>query len=153
MKFKYNNKIIPFIPLNDFDYYLDSTVELSHTLILFNENNHLFCYIDLFNTFQYYILLSNEYKGNNIYYDYYISIDDSNTIDINSIKNEIEYYKMFYTYITYYGIDRKLSNEDIKSKILEYRLRDINNYNHSINKYIDRKINIDTLNDIKESRY
>lgn len=149
MKFDYKYKIIPFIPLNIFDIYLEDTVELSHTLILFNEKNLLCCYVDLFNTFQYYILLSDEYKGNDIYYDYYISIDDSNTIDINTIKNEIEDYKMFANYIYYYKIDNKLSYDEIKSKILEHRLNDINNYNHSINKYLDRKISIDKLNDIK----
>lgn len=73
--------IFPFVPLGA----LDSLIEPcrfeiendypSHTIILFTENYSdrrvLFCYIDLFSTFQYYVVLNGDYKGeeiNEIYY-------------------------------------------------------------------------------------
>lgn len=61
--------IIPFIPMNYFDEYIENESEFKmyHSLILFNQENKLWCYVDLFNTFQYYILLSNKWsKSSNI---------------------------------------------------------------------------------------
>ena len=55
--------MIPFCPLTLFDYYLEleAEMELYHNLILFSQNENLWCYIDLFNTFQYYVRLSNKW--------------------------------------------------------------------------------------------
>ncbi len=57
--------IIPFIALNPMDSYLElqSDFTLYHNLILFSQDNKLWCYIDLFNTFQYYVLLSDSWNG------------------------------------------------------------------------------------------
>ncbi|KIO76792.1 hypothetical protein TH53_12785 [Pedobacter lusitanus] len=48
----------------------------SHTIILFSQKlaedvQHLYCYVDLFSTFQYYVLLNDDYKGEMIYQSYH----------------------------------------------------------------------------------
>lgn len=48
----------------------------SHTIILFSQKlseeiHHLYCYIDLFSTFQYYVLLNDNYNGESIYHSYH----------------------------------------------------------------------------------
>lgn len=59
---KYNYAMIPFVPLNPMDEYIElhTELELYHNLILFSQGNNLWCYVDLFNTFQYYVLLSSK---------------------------------------------------------------------------------------------
>ena len=59
---KYDYKILPFCPMNP----IDTNIELNcnkfepfHNIILFSQHNELWCYVDLFNTFQYYVLLSD----------------------------------------------------------------------------------------------
>ena len=63
---------IPFVPLNIFDEKLEESIpyELKHILRLFSVENYLFCYIELFSTFQYYVLLSDSYSGPEVYNDF-----------------------------------------------------------------------------------
>lgn len=70
IQFKYT--IIPFVPLNSLDKYieLETNTELYHNLILFSAGHKLWCYIDLFNTFQYYVLLSDKWDSKEIYKNY-----------------------------------------------------------------------------------
>ncbi len=72
-----NTKVIPFIPTTVFDclfedyrYALEEGYP-SHTLKLFstkydNGTAVLYCYIDLFSTFQYYVVLNEDYKGEEV---------------------------------------------------------------------------------------
>ena len=67
IKFQY--QLIPFVPLNAIDDYieLESELLLYHNLILFSQGSNLWCYVDLFNTFQYYVLLTDKWpKGKEI---------------------------------------------------------------------------------------
>ncbi|MGA3601201.1 HNH endonuclease [Lysinibacillus agricola] len=68
----FNAPIVPFIPLNSLDAFLElgTTIELYHNLILFSYKNFLVCFIDLFNTFQHYVILSNEWSGKSIHHSY-----------------------------------------------------------------------------------
>lgn len=70
----FNYPIIPFYPLNPFDEYieLNSTPSLYHNMILFSQQNTLWCYVDLFNTFQYYVLLSDKFSNRPPVYENYI---------------------------------------------------------------------------------
>ncbi|WP_286033261.1 HNH endonuclease [Brachyspira pilosicoli] len=145
MKFDYKYKIIPFIPLNIFDVYLEDIVELSHTLILFNEKNILCCYIDLFNTFQYYVILSDIYNGTNIYEDYYEVLNEENYSQkrFGGFIKELEDYKLVSSYSNSYDIGKNLSYEETKNKILEeysYNMKNKKDYYHSIEFYFDRKL-------------
>ncbi len=77
-----SQNLIPFFPIGA----LDGQIELrrpcleahypSHTLILFSQPREkggqaLFCYVDLFSTFQYYVLLNEDYQGSPIYKSYH----------------------------------------------------------------------------------
>ena len=61
ISFKY--QVIPFVPLNPMDSYieLETKLLLYHNLILFSQENNLWCYVDLFNTFQYYVCLTDKW--------------------------------------------------------------------------------------------
>lgn len=61
ISFKY--PVIPFVPLNPMDNYieLETSLLLHHNLILFSQDNNLWCYVDLFNTFQYYVCLTDKW--------------------------------------------------------------------------------------------
>ena len=61
ISFKYT--VIPFVPLNPLDKHieLNTDMELYHNLILFSQDNMLWCYVDLFNTFQFYVLLCDSW--------------------------------------------------------------------------------------------
>ena len=70
-------KVFPFIPTSLFDVlfedyrYFYEECYPSHTLRLFstrydNDTMALYCYVDLFSTFQYYVLLNGDYKGDEV---------------------------------------------------------------------------------------
>ena len=71
-KISFNAPIVPFKPLNSLDTFLEleTTIELYHNLILFSHENVLVCFIDLFNTFQHYVILSEEWSGQSIHHSY-----------------------------------------------------------------------------------
>ena len=63
----FNYEMFPFCALNPLDLRLELHTPFSpyHCLILFEQNSKLWCYIDLFNTFQYYVLLSDKMSALN----------------------------------------------------------------------------------------
>lgn len=62
-EFIQNPTLIPFVPLTPFDCIMElkQTSRVYHTIWIFNIQNILYAYIDLFNTFQYYVVLSTHY--------------------------------------------------------------------------------------------
>ncbi len=56
--------IFPFVPLTKFDKVMESRIDASlyHALRLFNIGSCIFVYIELFSTFQYYVLVSERYE-------------------------------------------------------------------------------------------
>ncbi len=54
--------IFPFVPMSPFDAIMEASGpdKIFHALRLFNTGNHLFVYIELFSTFQYYVLVSEK---------------------------------------------------------------------------------------------
>lgn len=84
-KIKFNNELIPFVALNEVDCKIELETpirSLYHHIILFNEGNMLWCYIDLFNTFQFYVKLSNTYNGEDVNQSYCQRIQSINREDI-----------------------------------------------------------------------
>lgn len=79
--------IIPFLPMTLFDSFMEAqdTDNLYHVLRLFSCKNCLFAYIELFSTFQVYILLSDNYSGK-LYKDYCQIINKNNS---EKSRNEI----------------------------------------------------------------
>lgn len=74
--------IVPFYPLNPIDIYMELSpiTELYHNMILFSQHNKLWCYIDLFNTFQYYVLLSENMPTDAGVYDNYLQFIQRHTV-------------------------------------------------------------------------
>lgn len=117
----FDYKIIPFLPLNPIDEQieLNSNFELYHNLILFNEKNLLWCYVDLFNTFQYYVLLSENWEPDNIIYESYLQL-----LQVpNHIYPEFEKYnlKELYSLLSIYNINVQGENsiDKVRQKIYE----------------------------------
>jgi hypothetical protein len=80
-------KIIPYLPLSALDSSLESLKSKvgyfpTHTLIIFtaaSDPSLLVCYIELFSTFQYYVILNDNYKGIHLYEYHYqrlLKVDD-----------------------------------------------------------------------------
>lgn len=115
---KFNNTVIPFVPLNPFDEYieLNSSFELYHNLILFNEENYLWCYVDLFNTFQYYVLLSDKWNENTICKTY---LQHMQKIDRTTPKIEIRGVKDILIYAAYYNIEPTMDLGELKKRVTE----------------------------------
>ncbi|CAM1355568.1 HNH endonuclease [Tenacibaculum ascidiaceicola] len=78
----FTKNVIPFYPIGVVDHYFEQyRVVLeknypSHTLILYTEENidgtkRLTCYIDLFSTFQYYVVINDSYIGEEVFETYY----------------------------------------------------------------------------------
>lgn len=110
--------IIPFVPMTLFDSIMESqdTYNLFHVIRLFNCENFLYAYVELFSTFQVYILLSDDYCGE-IYKEYCQVIDKN---DSEERKNELMDslkicdYKDADIIATQYQIDIKKVIKDLK---------------------------------------
>ena len=93
-KIDYRQRFLPFLPLNSFDCYVEQAnlARLYHMLILFSANGCLYCYIDLFNTWQGYVVLSTCYHGKRVYETYVQHVESwerqlLTSEDINSMKD------------------------------------------------------------------
>lgn len=67
--------VIPFVPLTLFDWLIEQTEldNIFHAVRIFSKRNLLYAYVELFGTFQYYVLLSKSNKKEiDIYYSNYI---------------------------------------------------------------------------------
>ncbi len=70
---QYNYPVVPFCPLNPVDAFIESAPNPTpfHNMILFSQHNELWCYVDLFNTFQYYVMLADNVPDNHQIYANY----------------------------------------------------------------------------------
>ena len=68
-KFITEGNIIPYFPINYFESFIESIRWFTepefptHSLKLFSVSNYLFCYIDLFSVYQFYVFISDNYNG------------------------------------------------------------------------------------------
>lgn len=110
--------LIPFYPLNPVDEYieLESKTQLYHNLILFNQGNYLWCYIDLFNTFQYYVLLSDNWNRIRIHESYLQLIQK---LDRKIPELYIRRPKDVFKYARYLNIEPNLDLEIFKKRVEE----------------------------------
>lgn len=95
----FNYQVIPFFPINCFDEALElyEPMKLFHGMILFNDKNYLWCYIDLFNTYQVYVLLSDQWDVHQPFYkDYYQLIQkwdrSVGKLDLSGIRRVQDFY-------------------------------------------------------------
>ena len=116
-KISFTYPMIPFYPLNPVDKYieLDTDFKLYHNMILFSQESTLWCYIDLFNTFQYYVLLSDNLpQGINVYDNYAQTLQK-----IDRTEPELDIYrpKDILIYAQQYGVDPCLDKEEFSRRI------------------------------------
>lgn len=116
---EFNYLIVPFTALNHFDWFLETATPIDalyHHLILFNVGKYLWCYVDLFNTFQYYILLNDNWNEENIYIPYCQKIEKIDrktpTIRVRKPKDILTYSQIYQVKSTYDLDDLKKSIED-----------------------------------------
>lgn len=116
-KISFSYPMIPFCPLNPVDYYieLETGFDLYHDMILFSQENTLWCYIDLFNTFQYYVLLSDNLpQGINVYDNYAQTLQK-----IDRTEPELDIYrpKDILIYAQQYGVEPCLDKAEFSRRI------------------------------------
>lgn len=111
--------MIPFYPLNPFDEYieLETKFKLFHNLILFSQRNKLWCYVNLFNTFQYYILLSEKWDSSKKIYESYVQLLQKLDREIPDICNYRP--KDILLDANFYDIEPCLDIEKFKRRIAE----------------------------------
>lgn len=119
-------KVFPFIPTSLFDVlfedyrYFYEECYPSHTLRLFstrydNDTMALYCYVDLFSTFQYYVLLNGDYKGdevNETYAQRLLKVEKPDVSDCDPSDLDI--------FIREYGIDMSLCSATSYEDQLRY---------------------------------
>ncbi|MFL0270166.1 HNH endonuclease [Candidatus Clostridium radicumherbarum] len=140
----FNYPVIPFVALNPMDKYIElaTEMELYHNLILFNQRNMLWCYVDLFNTFQYYVLLSDEWDGNISVSETYLQLLQK--IDRTIPELYIRKPKHILSYSMYFNIEpcmdlkvfKKRVSESIQKESLKKDMSDVLSAKLG-NKYID----------------
>lgn len=109
--------IIPFVPLNPMDRHieLNTDIELYHNLILFSQGKMLWCYIDLFNTFQYYVLLSGSLDENTFVHETYLQLLQK--LDRSMPTLYIRKPKHILIYAMFYNIEPCMDLDEFKKRI------------------------------------
>ena len=134
----YTSNIVFSYPVSRIEYYMEYLRPIlendypTHTLILYTEKvmtqKRLVCYIDLFSTFQFYIILNDNFCGNDIHEIYYQTIakKDKAIIDIrNTGLDELDLVIA----------ELKISKNEIKGKNID-----------EIYDYLEKKYNQSTVN-------
>lgn len=132
--FKYT--VIPFFPMNCFDEAIElyEPMKLFHGMILFNDKNYLWCYIDLFNTYQVYVLLSDQWDVHKpLYREYYQLIQKRNrsadNVDLSGTRRVQDIYSIAEQYKVEPNLDiDKLQaeiNEQIRKGSYQIKLSDL----------------------------
>lgn len=115
---KYDYKLVPFFPLN----IVDSCIELGtisdvyHNLILFSQHNCLWCYVDLFNTFQYYVLLSETIPDDKTIYANYAQTLRKLDRDISFLSDRLDY-KDIASIARQYGVEPSMDMKVFSARI------------------------------------
>lgn len=117
ISFKY--PVIPFVPLNPLDKHieLNTDMELYHNLLLFSQDNILWCYIDLFNTFQFYVLLCDRWNKNIPIHETYLQLLQK--LDRSMPELYIRKPKHILTYAMLYNIEPCMDVNEFKKRVAE----------------------------------
>lgn len=119
-------QVIPYLPLNDLEnFYEKNKPKLNvlypyHNLILFTNKNHseepkkLICLVELFSTYIYYVVLNNNYKGEDVYYSYFQTLHKrkEKLFSINSFPSMFDF--VFKNPFDFFNYDHKLTGEIIR---------------------------------------
>ena len=135
---QFNHKILPFCALNPLDLQLElhTPFTLYHSMILFGQNNKLWCYVDLFNTFQYYVLLSDQINEvHKVYSSYAQTLQKP---DRTKPKLDIHRPKDISIYAIQYGVEPCADVAEFSRRV--YNAIDQKSQKTSINNIISPKI-------------
>lgn len=135
--------VIPFAPLNPMDEHieLNTDMELYHNLILFSQDKMLWCYVDLFNTFQYYILLSDNWDENKSVHKTYLQLLQK--LDRTIPELYIRKPKHILTYAMFYNVEPCLDLDLFRQRVAEKIQKESQKQNmadvlsEKIGKYLD----------------
>ena len=94
---------------------LKTNVELYHNLILFSQDSKLWCYVDLFNTFQYYVILSDEWDAKEPVLETYLQLLQQ--IDRTIPELYIRKPKHILTYAMYFNVEPCMDLEEFKKRV------------------------------------
>ena len=97
-KLIFSDNLYPYVPVTAFDYFLEYNKNIiernypTHTLHLYTQSysehdKQLICYVELFSTFQYYVLLTDKYVGPDIMksYSQKIVTEQKENLDIRTL--------------------------------------------------------------------
>lgn len=154
----FTTNVLVFYPVGTIDKLMEpvrSVIEdgfPTHTLMLYTDrsfgNTRLVCYIDLFSTFQYYVILNDNFKGPEINKTYYQTIIKQEKPDINIRDTRPKYLNIL---IEELGVDReeirgmKLNEiyDFLETKQKQYTVKyvlDINSYVRKVSSLISKFI-------------
>ena len=139
----FTHPLIPFVPLNPIDSHLElySRFEPYHNLILFSQKTNLWCYVDLFNTFQYYVLLSDNWNTEEHIHESYFQLLQK--LDRAVPEIHIRKPKDILTYAMSYGIEPSLDLDAFKKRISTAIQKE--SLKKSMVEVIPSKLNVDYL--------
>lgn len=122
----FNDKlpVMPFIPLNMVEYNIEKSIHDSyfypfHALTIHGnkENKFLYAYVELYSTFQYVIILNDNYSGEDMYKDYFYSLSKECLFTFNEYKEKIqakELNSMFYRNIDLKYLDKIMFTVNVR---------------------------------------
>jgi hypothetical protein len=95
-EFKNEIALIPFFPITPQDVIFEKDTHKSvnyplHSIVLKGNkaDKVLYCYIELFSTFQYIVILDDDYNGNDIYYNYFYDLLNAKEINYESYLDSV----------------------------------------------------------------
>lgn len=148
------SNVFPFIAVGTVDYLIEVNrpdIERhfpSHTIILFSQKlseevHHLYCYIDLFSTFQYYVLLNDNYNGESIYHSYHqaTAFETKPWTDVKATRP-----KYFNIIVDDYQIDTSKYKGTTLGDYADFLQQEVDNYtfvpNLSLKEQVDRYMEV-----------
>lgn len=137
-KVRYNYYTIPFVPLNPMDCHMELEADFLpyHNLILFSQERYLWCYVELFGTFQYYVLLSDKWDKSKVIMESYLQLIQK----IDRTPPQMQRWRPKYSliYSSAYDVPPSPEREVMKARVAEaVRLEP---YEKSMSKIISSKI-------------
>lgn len=147
--------VLPFIALSDLEKKVESKINESsifpfHSLIVHGSRDSglLYCYVELFSTFQYIVILSYDYSGDDFYNDYFHSLNRDEVFDFQDYTHELKKILPSFDCLKYREID-----EDYISKIsyiTKFNYQEFKRYGHlkfnALMKYANKKVHLNKIN-------
>jgi hypothetical protein len=128
--------LVPSVPTSFSEQYFEENIHASqhypcHTLTLCGSHGTLYCHVELFSTFHWYVVLSEKYEGRDVYETY--------TYDLINEKEITR--EEYISSVILPGEMKPISNHRQLDRVLYSHLRDIGCPKHIVDKYNHDKFN------------